>query len=441
MPKISIIMPSYNVAPYIRECMDSVLVQTLSDIEVIAVDADSTDGTREILEEYAQKDSRVIILEDDKKSTGYANNKALDYASGEYIGIVETDDYIVPEMYEKLYDYAKKYWAEVVKADYNSFTTVQGKRFFVTHNLLGEKKKYGQILNPRKNKYVFWAEMFNWAGIYRRDFLNQYMIRHQETPGASFQDNGFWFQIFAFAQRVVFVHESFYRYRKDNPNSSINNKRIVFSMCDEYDYAKEKVIRYPEIWQDVYYAYLGKRYGACLWTLRKVSPEFRSVLCERLYNDFSSYIKELKEVDKIWGKKDPKNKQLRLLLADREQYLEYMNHLLQEYEKNIGILLDMLKDKRVIIFGCGNWGTELQYLLARNGKSIDAFCDNSLDRQGKEINGVLVKSLNDVLGGVENPFFAVASALYSKVISSQLRENGVSAEDIFIYKHNKYLWD
>ena len=191
MPKISIIMPSFNVAPYIRECMDSVLAQTLSDIEVIVVDADSTDGTREILEEYAQKDSRVVILEDDKKSTGYANNKALDYATGEYIGIVETDDYIVAEMYEKLYFYAQKYKAEVVKADYDSFSTVQGKRFFVTHNLLGEKKKYYQVLSPRKNRYVFWAEMFNWAGIYRRDFLNQYQIRHQETPGASFQDNGF----------------------------------------------------------------------------------------------------------------------------------------------------------------------------------------------------------------------------------------------------------
>lgn len=441
MPKVSIIMPSYNVAPYIRECMDSVLAQTLSDIEVIVVDADSTDGTREILEEYAQKDSRVIILEDDKKSTGYANNKAIDYASGEYIGIVETDDYIAPEMYEKLYFFAQKYKAEVVKADYDSFTTVQGKRFFVAHNLLGEKKKYGQVLNPRKNKYVFWAEMFNWAGIYKRDFLNQYMIRHQETPGASFQDNGFWFQIFAFAQRVVFVHESFYRYRKDNPNSSIQNRKKVFCMCDEYDFAKEKVIKYPEIWQDVYYAYLGKRYGACAWTLRKVSPEFRSALCERLYNDFSLYIKDLKEVDKIWGKKDPNNKQLRLLLTDREQYLEYMNYLLQEYEKNIGLLLDTLKDKKIVIFGCGNWGTELQDLLARNGISIQAFCDNSLNKQGKKINDISVKSLSDVLGSVENPFFVVASALYNKDIRRQLMENGVSAENIFIYKHSKYLWD
>lgn len=441
MPKISIIMPSFNVAPYIRECMDSVLAQTLTDIEVIVVDADSTDGTREILEEYAQKDSRVVILEDDKKSTGYANNKAIDYASGEYIGIVETDDYIAPQMYEKLYLAAGKYQAEVVKADYDSFTTVQGKRFFVTHNLLGEKKKYGQVLNPRKNKYVFWAEMFNWAGIYKRDFLNQYMIRHQETPGASFQDNGFWFQVFAFAQRVVFVHESFYRYRKDNPNASIQNKKKVFCMCDEYDYAKEKVIKYPEIWQDVYYAYLGKRYGACLWTLRKVSPEFRRALCERLYDDFSPCIKDINEVDKIWGKKHPNNKQLRLLLTDREQYLEYMNHLLQEYEKNIERLIDMLKDKKAVVFGCGNWGMELQDLLAGNGISIQAFCDNSLDKQGKKINGVLVKSLSDVLGSVETPFFVVASALYSKDIRRQLVESGVSVEDIFIYKHSKYLWD
>lgn len=441
MPKISIIMPSFNVAPYIRECMDSVLSQTLTDIEVLVVDADSTDGTREILEEYARKDSRVIILDDDKKSTGYANNKALDRASGEYVGIVETDDYIVPEMYEKLYLYAEKYKAEVVKADYDSFTTVQGKRLFVTHNLLGEKKKYYQVLNPRKSRYIFCAEMFNWAGIYRRDFLNQYQIRHQETPGAAFQDNGFWFQIFAFAQRVVFVHESFYRYRKDNPNSSIHNKNKVFCMCDEYDFTREKVRKYPEVWDKVYYAYLGKRYGACAWTLRKVAPEFRHELCERLYDDFSAEINDLNEIDKIWGKKDPNNKQLRLLLADKEEYLEYMNNLLQSYEKNISRLLDILKDKQVVIFGCGNWGTELQDLLARNGMEICAFCDNSQDKQGKTINGVPVRSLKDILNGIKNPFFIVASALYGKDISHQLLENGVSADNIFIYKHNKYLWD
>ena len=124
-----------------------------------------------------------------------------------------------------------------------------------------------------------------------------------------------------------------------------------------------------------------------------------------------------------------------------EQYLEYMNHLLQEYEANISQLLDTLRDKRIVIFGCGNWGTELQDLLARNGIRIDAFCDNSLDKQGKEINGVLVKSLSNVLESIENAFFVVASALYSKNICQQLTEHRINTERIFVYKHNKYLWD
>ncbi len=441
MPKVSIIMPSFNVAPYIRECMDSVLAQTLTDIEVIVADADSTDGTREILEEYAQRDSRVTILTDDKKSSGYANNKAIDHATGEYIGIVETDDYIVPDMYEKLYTYAKKYQAEIVKADYDSFTTIRGKRTFVTHNLLGERKKYYQVLNPRKNPYVFRAEMFNWAGIYRRDFLNKYEIRHQETPGASFQDNGFWFQVFAFAERVVFIHESYYRYRKDNPNSSINNRKKVFCMCDEYDFAKEKVSRYPDIWKDVYYAYLGKRYGACAWTLRKLAPELRPELCDRLYRDFSALIKEPGEIDRIWGKRDPNHKQLRMLLADRNVYLNYMEDLLSEYTKNIETLLKQLKDRQIVIFGCGNWGTELHNLLLEHGGEIVSLCDNSAEKQGHEVNGVLVRDLKTVAGKFDSPFFVVASAAYSKEIAWQLTKAGVNRENILIYRHNKYLWD
>lgn len=441
MPKVSVIMPSFNVAPYIRECMDSVLGQTLTDIQVIVADADSTDGTREILEEYAQRDSRVTILTDDKKSSGYANNKAIDCATGEYIGIVETDDYIAPDMYEKLYAYAEKYKAQAVKADYDSFTTIQGKRVFVTHNLLGEKKKYYQVLNPRKSKYIFCAEMFNWAGIYRRDFLNRYKIRHQETPGASFQDNGFWFQVFAFAERVVFIHESYYRYRKDNPNSSINNRKKIFCMCDEYDFAKERVSRYPEIWKEVYYSYLGKRYGACAWTLRKLAPELRQELCDRMYEDFSSLVKDLDEVDKIWGKKDPNNRQLRMLLTDKNRYLKYMEDLLSEYDKNIAALLKRLKGRQIVIFGCGNWGTELHNLLLEHGVDIVSFCDNSREKQGREINGILVRDLNSVTEKFESPFFVVASAVYGGQIIRQLTEAGIDSENIFTYKHSRYLWD
>ena len=102
MPEISVIMPSLNVAPYIRECMDSVLCQSLKNIEILCIDAGSTDGTWEILEEYARKDVRVQLIRSDKKSYGYQMNLGLKAANGEYIGIVETDDYILPETFEEL---------------------------------------------------------------------------------------------------------------------------------------------------------------------------------------------------------------------------------------------------------------------------------------------------------------------------------------------------
>lgn len=441
MPKVSVIMPSYNVAPYIRECMDSVLAQTLPDIEVIVADADSTDGTKEILEEYARRDSRVIVLHDDKKSSGYANNKAINHASGKYIGIVETDDYVSPDMFKTLYHCAEKYNAEVVKADYDSFSTVNGEKIFVRHNLLGARKKYDQVLNPRKNEYLFHAEMFNWAGIYRRDFLNQYKIRHQETPGASFQDNGFWFQVFAFAQRVVFVHDSLYRYRKDNPDSSINRGNKVFCMCDEYDFAQQRVEQYPEIWKKVYYAYLGKRYGACAWTLRKVAPQFRNELCNRLYDDFSFYIKNLNEIDKIWGRRDPNNRQLRMLLTDKNKYLNHMIELLKRYDENIDGLLQMVKGRDIVIFGCGSWGTELQDLFARNDVSIVAFCDNNPNSQGKNRNGVPICSPTETVKKQNDYLWIVASEAYHKEICCQLSNYGVQQDNIFVYRHEKYLWD
>ena len=154
MPKVSIIMPSFNVAPYIKECMDSVVNQTLQDIEIIVVDAFSTDGTREILKDYAKKDKRIIILDDDKGSTGYSNNKALKQAKGEYIGIVETDDFVANDMFEKLYNIAVSNNCDIVKGDYESFSGAGANRLYVHHNLLQQPWKYDQVINPLKDKKI-----------------------------------------------------------------------------------------------------------------------------------------------------------------------------------------------------------------------------------------------------------------------------------------------
>ena len=108
MAKVSVIIPVLNGAEYIRECMDSIVGQTLSDIEIIPVDAGSTDGTLEILKEYAKKDTRIKLLTADKKSMGYQYNLGIQNADGEYVGFCESDDYLASDMLEKLYRTAEE---------------------------------------------------------------------------------------------------------------------------------------------------------------------------------------------------------------------------------------------------------------------------------------------------------------------------------------------
>ena len=101
MPKVSIIIPTYNVENYLRECMDSVTRQTLKDIEIICINDGSTDGSLEILKEYADKDPRIVLVDKENEGYGVGMNIGLDKASGEYIGIVEPDDFVPLNMYDK----------------------------------------------------------------------------------------------------------------------------------------------------------------------------------------------------------------------------------------------------------------------------------------------------------------------------------------------------
>ncbi|MGX2973256.1 glycosyltransferase family 2 protein, partial [Helicobacter sp. T3_23-1059] len=117
-PKISIIIPCYNVERYVRECVESVLNQTLREIEIIIVNDGSTDGTGEILHEVANKDKRIILITQENGGYGVAVNNGIAKAKGEYIGIVESDDFINPQMYEKLYAKAKETDAQVVKCNF-----------------------------------------------------------------------------------------------------------------------------------------------------------------------------------------------------------------------------------------------------------------------------------------------------------------------------------
>ena len=115
-PKISIIIPVYNTEEYLRECLDSVIEQTLKDIEIILVDDGSTDNSGKICDEYREKDTRITVIHQENRGQGKARNEALKISNGEYIGFIDSDDWIDLDFYEKLYNAASEKESEVTVA-------------------------------------------------------------------------------------------------------------------------------------------------------------------------------------------------------------------------------------------------------------------------------------------------------------------------------------
>lgn len=118
---VSIIVPCYNVAPYVDACMDSLVRQTLRDIEIICVNDGSTDGTPALLRAWEERDSRVRVIDRENGGLSVARNTGMELASGEYIGFVDPDDYVEHSMYARLLEEARRHDAEITACGYTGF--------------------------------------------------------------------------------------------------------------------------------------------------------------------------------------------------------------------------------------------------------------------------------------------------------------------------------
>lgn len=285
--KVSVILPIYNVENYLRQCLDSVIHQTLKDIEIICVNDGSTDTSLDIIREYADKDARIVVITGPNGGYGKAMNKGLDQASGEYIGIVEPDDYVALDMFEKLYRTAYDSKLDFVKADfYRFYTNEKGEEERQYEYIDSTKKRYGELLNPSEDPSTIRFMLNTWTGIYKREFLEQYHIRHHETPGASFQDNGFYFQTFIYAKRAMIVNQAYYMNRRDNPNSSVKSKEKVYCMNIEYDYIRDILMRDQDVWERFKYMYWWKKYFNYNFTLGRIDEQYKKEYLERMRMEF-----------------------------------------------------------------------------------------------------------------------------------------------------------
>lgn len=329
MAKVSIVIPVYNVQEYLEECMKSVVGQTLKDIEIICVNDGSTDHSLDILKGFQAQDGRIWLLDQENGGYGHAMNEGIRAATGEYIGIVEPDDYIEPDMYQNLYEAARKYNLDFVKADFYRFKTGEdGEREFYYNHLSTEPQDYNKVFNPSKNPETLRYIMNTWSGIYRREFLEKHRIRHNETPGASFQDNGFWFQTFVYGERAMIIDKPYYRNRRDNPNSSVNSRKKVYCINIEYDYIRSILIKEPEVWERFKYIYWFKKYHNYMGNLWRIGEEYREEYVHRFSEELKRGIALLEIKKEVFS--ETAWSHIQSMTSNPEQY-----YLMRVYPKSI----------------------------------------------------------------------------------------------------------
>lgn len=257
-PRISVLIPICNVEKYLDECLSSVQKQTFSDMEVICINDGSRDDSKAIIERYLKSDSRFILI--DKENSGYGDsmNRGLAKARGEYIAIVESDDFIAPEMFTDLYAMTDGGTVDIVKGNFWDYYENE------------ETKKQEAIINKERTMIHSSAKAFTlqdipqmifghpsiWSAIYRREFLESHQIRFMCEPGGGWVDNPFFFETLILAKSVKWTTKPYYYYRKTNANSSSNRQPDLTlplrRMCDNLDVVEKYNVRDREILIRVY---------------------------------------------------------------------------------------------------------------------------------------------------------------------------------------------
>ena len=249
---LTVLVPIYNASPYLRQALDSLAHQTLRDLEILCINDGSTDDSLAIIKSYQAADPRFRLL--DKPNTGYGDsmNQGIKLARGRYIGILEPDDWLELDAFSRLTQLAEWHRAEVVKANYFKEFATTPKTTSATTSAPTPKtpttptasktlksteirpRDTGKLIDPRHDRRVFTFAPAIWSAIYRRDFLLDHRLEFLPTPGASYQDLGFSFKVWATARRVVLTDAAYYHYRLDNANSSVHSPGKLNCVVEEY---------------------------------------------------------------------------------------------------------------------------------------------------------------------------------------------------------------
>ena len=280
--EVSVLTPVYNVERYLRQCLDSLLAQDLPGIEFICLNDGSTDGSADILREYAERDARLRVIDKPNSGYGATMNRGLDEARGRYIGIVESDDFIEPSMMRRLHALAVKRDCEMVKCNYYAHYDGRSHRFACYKGF-----PYGKRFDPADMPRVVCTVPSIWAGLYRREMIEREGIRFRETPGAMFQDTGFTLKAWFGAQSCALLRKPLLHYRMDNPgSSSVAVSEKPFAVVDEVADAERFLRDRPDRAGRFLPWFNVDKLGKYRWCYERIVPEERGRFAALMHGEY-----------------------------------------------------------------------------------------------------------------------------------------------------------
>ena len=292
--KVSIIIPVYNVEQYIKQCLDSVINQTLKEIEIICVDDGSKDKCPDIIDKYAKKDSRIVAIHQANAGYGRAVNHGLELAKGEYIGIVESDDFIEPDMYETLYNDAKTHDVDVVKGVYNEYYDKEDGTS--KYKIAGISELIQPPLNPfTVYEYPMILEYHPsiWTAIYKTDFIRKNNIKVLEINKGRYADQNWRYETLMLANKIYWEHKPFYNYRLTNINASSFKKNNPDDIFDVYSELNKFLLQHQDKYQKIKENLYSSLYGHMIWNLNRVSKKYYFYCLDRIHNLFKNMDKNV----------------------------------------------------------------------------------------------------------------------------------------------------
>lgn len=317
-PKVSVLVPICNVERYLEECLDSLAAQSFTDFEVLCINDGSTDGSRAIIQSYMDADERFRVIDKPNSGYGASMNMGLANAIGEYIAILESDDFFEPNALELLVDAAERNQSDVVKADFYLYWSTPQERDELFR--IVDEQEVGRTMRPIDDLAIFFRKPSIWSALYRSSFLRDNGIDFLETPGASYQDAGFNFKVWASAARATFIADPILHYRQDNEKSSVNSAEKVYCVCDEYasmaSFVNDRLDGDPRL--------MGilecMKFDSYMWNYDRLSGDLRGGFIVRasreFANDLDKGLVDFRLFDP-WTAAD-----LRLLASDPERFCD-----------------------------------------------------------------------------------------------------------------------